>query len=439
MEEGSIMMLRRYYPSIVLLGLLILLSACGTLTPQPSSDNLWSEERFATYIQRVGTESSLSGLSSSGNSALASLAAIPANGPIGSLAALANPNALQTSSVAAGLMQNLAVIGSPQLSTITPANNSGVQPLPKGIWEYNKFKDVWSYLGDADDLVVKFYWGNIPYNGTHTYITLTVDWDAHSATTTVSNGSKNYEVPTGLRIKVNKDGIDAGYIDIDADWYKACNGKTLLEPSSLKLSGKFEHQGGDVAVDFEVNVSKQAGGSHLTATNNTCSCAGDKDITIKSDGYVRVAFDGSALQVANNTGGKNDSAKVFWNNVFYGVETRGDDCALDDLKIKNGEIDFGAKFKLAGQEDTFQLRFQFSNIVKNQAGIISIDLDGKIKVNGQTVVLFEGTLDASGNNLKLTFLDGSKTLADFVATYLGNISLPDVFKLLHPDLPSLPF
>jgi hypothetical protein len=440
--EGSFMLLRRVFLSVFLAGLLVVLSACGTQLVQPSEqDQLWSEEQFGSYIQAVGTQSSLTAAVSSSNSALAALAGIPSGGPVGDLSALANPDTLQNSSVVAGLMQGLAVAGSP---VYAPATNSGSQALPTGVWEFNKFKNTWSYLGSSDYLVVKFYWGNIPYTGKYTYMTLSVDWDAHSPTTVVYGGGSSYEAPTGLKIKVNKDGIDAGYISIYSDWYKACNGKTLFEPSSLKIKGDFAHEGGDVAVDFEVNVSRHDGHSHLAAANNSgCSCSGDSAVTYKSDGYVRVAFDGgSLLQVANNTSSKDDLAKVTWNNVFYGKETRNADCQWQDLKIESGEIDFGIKFKLNSQEDTLQLRSTFSNIVKNQQGITAVDLDGKIKLNGETVVLFEGTLDSSGKNLKLTFSKTGLSLAEFVGKYLGNIELPSLDFLLTlglDDLPSLPF
>jgi hypothetical protein len=166
-------------------------------------------------------------------------------------------------------------------------------------------------------------------------------------------GGSSYQVPTGLKIKVNKDGIDAGYISIYADWYKACNGVTQLDPSKLVIKGEFGHVGGDVAVDFDISVSRHEGTSHLTAANNSgCSC-GETAITIKSDGYVRVAFDLGNLQAANNTG-KDDLAKVTWNNVFYGKELRNSNCEWQDLKIKNGEIDFGLKFKLNGNQETLQ-------------------------------------------------------------------------------------
>ncbi len=437
------MLLRRIVLSVFLASLLISLSACGTQPAQTGeSEQLWTEEQFGSYVQSLGTEGSSLALAAgstigSTNSALASLAALPAGGPVGDLSALASPDALQDSGVALGVIQGLTS------SIYAPTNNSGAQPLPTGIWEYDKFKDKWSYLGSSDVLVVKFYWGNIPYNGTYTYMTLTVDWAAHSGTTEVSNGSGSYEVPTGLKIKVNKDGIDAGYISIYTDWYKACNGVVLLEPASLKIKGEFAHTGGDVAVDFEINVSKHEGDSHLVAANNSgCSCAGDQAVTIKSDGYVRVAFDGSdLLQTANNTG-KGDLAKVTWNNVLYGTETRDSNCLWQDLKIKNGDIDFGLKFKLRGQQDTLQLRFTFDNIVKNQQGIISVDLDGKIKLNGETIVLFEGTLDASGKNLTLTFSKTGVSLADFTSKYLSNLELPSVdflFGLGLDDLPALPF
>jgi hypothetical protein len=148
------MLLRRVFLFVVLVVSLVSLSACGT-QPSKLSDpdaQLWSEEQFATYVQNVSSQSSLSSLMQ-GQSALASLAAIPAGGPIGDLSALARPDSLREADVAASLMQGLTVAGSPAFA---PANNNGgAQPLPTGIWEYNKFKNIWSYLGASDNLGVR--------------------------------------------------------------------------------------------------------------------------------------------------------------------------------------------------------------------------------------------------------------------------------------------
>ena len=78
----------RYLGIFVFVGLALLLSACGVTNPitNPNQENLWTEQKFGNYVKNVGTNSSLATLAAS-NSALASLAGIPANGPVGDLSA----------------------------------------------------------------------------------------------------------------------------------------------------------------------------------------------------------------------------------------------------------------------------------------------------------------------------------------------------------------
>lgn len=406
------MAFRFFHRLTAFVGLLLLLSACGS-PPQPviSSDDLWTQARFGGYVRELGQESGTVLDVASQNEALAALAAIPSGAPVQDLSMLADPASLQGSSAATALMQGLAVAG---LSELEPSNNSGGSAikLPRGTYSFNGTD--WSYEGSSKDLILKFPFANL--DGTTSEVTIQFIWDEYKPTIEVTDGTALYEVPTGLRIRSYTDDKKSGFIDIYADWYKSDCGTKLLEPSKLSIKGEFGYDGA-IAVEFAVNISKKASDSHLVATNNTGG--GTKAITIKSDGYVKVAV------------GK-DSGKVAWNNVFYGKETRGKNCLLTDLKITNGELDFTATFTISGKTDTFQLRFTFDN-VKLNASNPSVDLDGKIKVNGQIVVLFEGTLDASGQKLVLTFADGSMTLAEFIAKYLGGLELD-----LGVPLPALP-
>jgi hypothetical protein len=405
------MVLRCSYRLMVFVGLLLLISACGT-QPPVSNDNLWTQARFGGYVQELGQKSG-SALNASGqNEALAALAAIPSGAPIQDLSAFADPDSLQGSGAATALMQGLSVAG---LSELSPSNNSGGSAikLPRGTYTFDGTD--WSYEGGSKDLILKFPFSNL--DGTTSNVTIQVIWDEYKPTIEVTDGTALYEVPTGLRIRSYTDDKKSGFIDIYADWYKSDCGTTLLEPSKLAIKGEFGYDGA-IAVQFAINISKTTGGSHLVATNN--SGGGTEAITIKSDGYVKVAVG-------------NDSGKVSWNNVFYGEETRGKNCVLTDLKVTNGELDFTATFTISGKTDTFQLRFTFDNVKLNTSNP-SVDLDGKIKVNGQVVVLFEGTLDASGEKLILTFSDGSMTLAEFIQKYLGDIEI-DLGGVPLPTLP----
>lgn len=423
----------RYLGIFVFVGLALLLSACGVTNPTQPQENLWTEQKFGNYVKNVGTKSSLASLAAS-NSSLASLAGVPANGPVGDLSALANPEALQNADLTEAFLQELSVSGLANYSSITSAWYNDVRHLPRGIWEYNKFKNIWTYQGDSDDLIVKFWWGNIPENkqNPYTYMTLTFDWDALSPTTTANKGSHSVEVPTGLKIKFNKDGINAGYMDIKIDWYKSECGVTSPEPSYIEVKGKFGHQGGDVAIDFGFTILKQ----HRTPNGNLTAQFenDDYDTRIQSKGYVKVAIG-------------NDSGKVYWDNVFKGYIFRDANCVFTDLKIVYGEIKLGADFTLNGQNDNFEMQFAFTNIKKNQYGIQSVDLlRGKILVNGSVVAQFEGTLDNTGEKFMLTFSDGTVSLADFLGNYLGdvNLELPlgalgILFNNTLADLPALPF
>jgi hypothetical protein len=405
------MVLRCFHRLAVFVGLLLLISACGT-QPPVSNDNLWTQARFGNYVRELGQRSGSALNTASQNEALTALAAIPSGAPVGDLSALANPESLQGSSAATALMQGLAVAG---LSDLSAANNSGseVIKLPRGIYSFDGSN--WNYEDDSKDLVLKFPFDNL--DGTTSNVTVQFIWDEYKPTIEVTDGTALYEVPTGLRIRSYTDDKKSGFIDIYADWYKSDCGTKLLEPSKLAINGEFGYDG-SIFVKFAVNISKKADSSHLVAQNNTGG--GTEAITIKSDGYVDVSV-GS------------DKGKVSWNNVFYGEETRGKNCVLTDLKIKSGELDFTATFTIAGKTDTFRLRFTFDNVKLNTSNP-SVDLDGKIIVNGQIVVLFEGTLDASGEKLILTFADGSMTLAEFIEKYLGGLEL-DLGGVPLPTLP----
>ena len=343
---------------------------------------------------------------------------------------LANPEALQNADLTEAFLNSVALSGLANHSLST-TNGNGVHSLPTGIWEYNKFKNTWNYQGHSDDLIVKFWWENIPYTGSRTYITLTLDWDALSPTTTVTNGSSKLEVPTGLKIHFNKDGINAGHIEFMVDWYNSDCGYKTLEPSYIDVKGSFGHYGSDVAIDFAFNINKE----HRTKNQLTAQFENDDyDTRISSKGYVKVAI------------GK-DSGKVYWDNVFKGYIYRHSDCSFKDLKIVYGEIKLGANFTLGGKTDSLELQFIFKNIVKNQYGILSVDLDkGKVLVNGHVVAQFEGTLDASGEHLMITFSDKTISLADFLGYYMGDVNLELPIGLLGlffntsmADLPALPF
>jgi hypothetical protein len=284
--------------------------------------------------------------------------------------------------------------------------------LPRGTWTFDGVN--WTYQANSDNAVLKFPFsldGSAPTN-----VTVEIDWDKYKPTIAVTDGaSVRYEVPTGLRIRTYTDDQKSGYIDIYTDWYKSDCGTTLLEPSKVAIKGEFGYQGA-IGVQFEANIKKtKEGSSNLVATNNTGGR--NNNIAIKSDGYVKV-----------NVG--KDSGKVTWENAFYGSETRGSNCVLTDLKITKGDLKFGATFTISGKTDKFELIFSFKDV---NPSVPSVYLDGKVKVNGAIVVLFEGTLEPTGENLILTFADGSISLAEFIKMYLGDIRL-DLGTLPLPSL-----
>lgn len=412
----------RFSLSAVLLALLLLLSACGT-PPDATNPNedLWTQARFGAYTQQIGRNAALT-VEGQNNEALSALAAIPEGSPIASLSALADPDSLSDPNAVNSLLQGLSVAGLSNYSQLAPANNSGAVKLPRGVYTFDG--TTWTMTGNSPtNLILTFPFSNL--DGSVSKVTIDLYWDKYKKTTVVTDGAVSYEVPTGMQLrsyidlgKGDKSNSKSGYIDIYADWYKSTCGTTLLEPSKLAIKGEFGYKG-DINVQFEVNIKKSQKGEGLQAAyfgNNTA---------IESDGYVKV-------------GAGEDSGKVFWDNIFYATLTRGNNCTISDFKIDRGEIDFGASFTIAGKTDTAQLRFEFSNI-KIGADLVtsSLDLDGKIKVNGQIVVLFEGTLEATGQNLKLTFADGSITLAQFIEKFLADLEL-DLGNLPIPSLPSVP-
>jgi hypothetical protein len=412
------MRIRHSFFGVILLGVLFVLSACGTPPQATTEDSLWTEARFAAYTQEMANNASLT-VQGQQNEALSSLAALPSGSPIGSLAALSDPALLGDAGAVTSLLQGMSVAGLSAYPELSAANNSGAVKLPRGVYSYNG--STWKKTGDSPtNLILTFPFANL--DGTTSLVTLDLYWNKYKATTTVSDGVKSYEVPTGMQLrsfvdlgKGDKSKYKSGYIDIYADWYKSTCGTTLLEPSKLSLKGEFGYQG-NTNIQFEVNIKKTQNSNKLEAANY------GNNTSIESDGYVKVKA-GS------------DSGKVFWDNVFYANLTRGGNCLVSGIKLDRGEIDFGATFTIAGKTDTAQLRFEFSNLkLTNDLTTSSIDLDGKVKVNGQIVALFEGTLEASGTKLKLTFSGGSITLAEFAQKYLGDVQL-DLGNLPLPTLP----
>lgn len=418
------MVRRRFYWLTLVVGLVLLLSACGTQPPLSNNpDPLWTEARFGTYVQSLAQHVSTLQATSQ-NEALAALAAIPAGAPVQDLSALANPESLWGSSAISPLMKGLSVAGLPDWSSASNLGGSTIK-LPRGIWTFDG--DYWVYDKDSKDLVLNFPFANL--DSTTSKVTVQFIWDEYKPTLEVTDGTATYEVPTGLRIRSYTDTKKSGFIDVYADWYKSDCGTTLLEPSKLSINGEFGYDGA-IFVKFAVTISKKAGSPNLVATTNK---GGTKAISIYTDGFVEASVDSGALQVATNTGSKRDVNRISWSNVFYGKETRGGNCVLTDLKINNGEIDFSTTFTISGKTDTFQLRFTFDHVVLNSSSP-SARLDGKIKINGQIVVLFEGTLDATGNKLNLTFDDGSMTLAEFIQKYIDDLEL-DLGNLPLPTWP----
>jgi hypothetical protein len=403
----------RYLGILVFVGLALVLSACGSIDPNPS---LWTEKKFGNYIQKKGQSvDKLMGENGKGI-ALAALAKIPANAMIGDLSALANPESLKDSNVAMAQMQSLAVAG---LGTLggEPSNWLGVVKLPRGKWVYSGTN--WHKTDGSDDLILIFPFGNL--DGSTTMMNVTFDWNAHSGTREVTDGYGYYEVPTGMKIKVMKDGINGGYIDIYAEWYHSSCGTVMLEPSKLSISGHFGH---DASFDlsFDINITKTE-----EQKNNIQTAWNGYNTQIASDGNVSVKIG-------------NDSGSVYWDNTFYGNVVRNHVCAIDfsQSSLDSGNILFGAKFDIGGKQDKIELSFSFDNVRALANNNYAIDLHhGLVEVNGAKIVTFEGTLDNAdrdevpGENLWLTFSDGSTDLESFIRSYGGAI------QLALPSLPAL--
>jgi hypothetical protein len=404
----------RYLGILVFAVLTLVLSACGGVDPNTS---LWTEKKFGNYIDKKGkTVSAIMGQNGKG-AALAALAKIPAGAPVGDLSALANPESLKDSNVAMAQMQSLAVAGLATLGE-NNANWTGLVKLPRGKWMFNG--NNWELTSNSDDLILMFPFDN--FDGSTTMMNVTFDWNAHAGTREVTDGVGYYEVPKGMKIRVLKDGINGGSIDIYAEWYNSSCGTVMLEPSKLSISGHFGH---DASFDlsFDINITKTEG-----QNNNLQAAWNGQNTQIASDGNVSVKIG-------------NDSGSVYWDNTFYGNVSRNANCAiiLEQSSIHSGNILFGAKFDISGKKDTIELSFSFDNVKALADNNFAVDFhNGLVEVNGAKVVTFEGTLDNAdrdevpGENLWLTFSDGSADLESFLRSYAGAVPAIDL------ALPSLP-
>jgi len=259
--------------------------------------------------------------------------------------------------------------------------------LPKGHWTYNSSTNNWdqdaAYSGD--DMV--FDWVFLDSQNHSRSANLTVDWNygGVSTVTVMGRDLASYEAPEDMMITLKVDGNEVGHLRGQFAWYDNGHGK-IADPSSIQISGRF---GGNDYLSFDISLS---------SSNSTVNTTGD----IKA--------------VAGS-----DNAEIKWTVSANGSMQRDSNGFSTGFDASSGNINVQTSSTASGQSDSFEFNAAFSNLVTNPSGPGSVDLNnGYIKVDGQTAVTFQGTLDDSnqncvlGENLTLTFSDGAMSLEQYL-------------------------
>lgn len=399
--------------------LVVVLTACGTQDVQSTQ---WSEETFSSFISDFSQDVGV--LIQEQDTGLVEIMSIPAGSPVGldsdtNLGTMLLQPSLLANDFLVPLLNNCShVQGELYLSnTCHPTTPADLHTLPRGVYHYDNWKNVWNKVRDSNDLELQFPFGNL--DGSTSAITLLLDWDAYKPLQLVKAPYGTKEVPTGMAVIWWKDGIKAATLRVEALWRKvpAC-GDTLYEVQGITVDGKVGHAGSNdyVHVDLDYRVTD----TQLDlATNSNYNYPAGTNYIPSSQGKIDI-------------GVGNDKATLTWNIDAYAKINRGPECFKGNLELLKGELGMGLHTKINNEQNNVDLSFDFYNFL--QTPHLSVDVkNGHVNVNNDTSFWLEGRLgDANknliiGDDLIMTFENGDKTTFENFLTdnlQVGNIWFP---------------
>ncbi len=248
--------------------------------------------------------------------------------------------------------------------------------LPRGVFEYDPQTGVWELLAPATVLEYRLSFEDA--EGIDRAAVLVIDW---GTTTTVEDAGVVVEVPADdMSVELSVDGVPAAAFDLGFAWFSGPDCPAgILEPTSVAIDGSM-----------------------------------GTDATLSLDGVV-FSLSASALatsgEIAAAAGG--DAVGVVWDVSLDVTVDRDPTCLIEDFAVDGGSLDVTLYSDSAGTRSSLGLDASFGNIqIDPDLGLVAVDLDGSLNIDGRPAVSFTGTLDDAdgdgipGDNLVLTFADG---------------------------------
>jgi hypothetical protein len=270
--------------------------------------------------------------------------------------------------------------------------------LPRGTYTHNEGTGEWDEQpAQKGDLTVNWVHDGVPGS-------LIINWELESDTAFVvvaancMNGARNcetqvQEVPTSLSALLLVGGKEAADLTVRASYYDSSCGYLTYEPTSLSVQGAFGQETA-VALDADFSVTKDSRSSLDTAA--------------------------SSLLLTAEAG--HDHASLHWTWDVSGLIARNDHCfVVGAERIHGGNLSLGASSTVANKEAGFDFHVTATDVEQNEEGIPhAAQIEGHIEVDGERAVDFTGRLDdenadgVPGENVMLTFSDGTITLEAFL-------------------------
>jgi|GEM_PF-2505440 len=270
--------------------------------------------------------------------------------------------------------------------------------LPRGAYEFDEVSETWVEVGDSDDLELN--WTVEPGS---LAARLLVDWDASTPTVTRTvPGGEEFELPTGANATLTVGGEVKADIDQTATWpVNQCG--TLTEPGDLFFDGVVTHGAASLTIDG-VGLSVDAG--ETTASAGTSG----------------------RLELAVPAG----EAWVDWDvNLDLAIARDEATCIVADGDVTSGRVQLGAGVETSDGSASAGVATDFAPVFDTvTSALTGVELtNGRLTLDGVLAVTWEGVLDDAdgdgvpGENLDLTFADGTTTLEDFIREHFGLVVL----------------
>ncbi len=374
-----------------LISLVVLLTACDGFRGAPLADK--APTRHETSQSLGEMTRNLSALASvlASDPALVALTKLPPGLPFGSSL---NPLAATRRMVA------------PQLA---PLAFSGAEvtetPLPRGTYAYDERTAAWDEQpAQTGDLTVTWVYDGVPGS-------LTVNWELESSTAFVvvavdcAEGKRDcetqvQEVPTSLNALLVVGGEEATNLTVRAAYRETSCGYLTYEPTSLSVQGAF---GQDTAVALEADFA-------VTTQNGLDTAA-------------------SSLLLTAEAG--RDNASFDWTWDVSGIIARDAHCfPVGAESIAGGNLSLGLHSVIDNEASSFSFVSVVNDVMQDEDGVPqSAQVAGHVDIDEERAVNFAGRLDDEnedgvlGENVLLTFADGTITLEAFLREQLTQVAV----------------